>query len=78
MLVKLDVFGVEKHVKEGTKRSSGPKTDFVGQQQTGRGRYEAETAGVKKFSSFIWTLMVKHKKMEKGKGMGWANSEGVV
>ena len=64
MLVKMDVFDVNKRVKKGggekkkeTKKSRGPKTDFVGRKQTGRGRSEAKNAGVETFS-FIWTLMV--------------------
>ena len=46
-------------VQKGTKRSSGPKTDFVDQKQRGGGRAETKNAGAKKFSSFIWTLVVK-------------------
>ena len=29
MLVKIDVFWVNKNIQKGTKRSSGPKTDFL-------------------------------------------------
>ena len=65
MYVKTDVFGVKKGVQKGTKRSSGPKTDFVGQQKRGAGRLDTKNAGVKKFSSFVWTLVVK---TENGKG----------
>ena len=44
---------------EGTKRSNGPKTDFLGQTKREVGRADLKNAGVKKFSSFIWTLVVK-------------------
>ena len=37
-------------VRKGTKRSSGLKTDFVGQKTRGGGRAETKNAGVKKFS----------------------------
>ena len=59
MLLKTDVFDVQQNAKKCQKRSIGPKTDLFGQKQTGRGRSEAKTAGVKKFLSFIWTLVVK-------------------
>ena len=59
MLVKTDAFGVNKKVQKGTKRSSGPKTDLLGQTKRGGGRADLKNAGVKKFSSFIWTLVVK-------------------
>ena len=55
----MDVVDVNQKVKKGTKRSSGPKKDLFGQTKTGRGRAETKHAGVKKFSSFIWTLVVK-------------------
>ena len=58
MFVKMDVFDVKTNPKKESKRSRAPKTDFVDQTQTGRGRSEAKHAGVKKFSSFIWTFMV--------------------
>ena len=59
--VKIDVFGSSKGVKKVPKRSSGPKTDFLGQTKRGGGRADTKNAGVKKFSSFIWTLVVKNK-----------------
>ena len=69
MLVKTDVFDVNEKVKKGItrKRSRAPNTDLFDKKQTGRGRSEAKHAGVKKFSSFIWTLMVKkeHGKRER-------------
>ena len=49
----------QKKVQKGTKRSSGPKTDLLGQNKREGGRAETKNAGVKKFSSFIWTLVVK-------------------
>ena len=58
MLVKTDVSGVKQKVQKGTKRSRGPKTDLFDQKQRGRARAETKNAGVKKLSSFIWTLMV--------------------
>ena len=58
MFVKIDVFGVNKKVQKGTKRSSGPKTNLLGQNKREGGRAETKNAGVKKFSSFIWTLVV--------------------
>ena len=61
MLVKIDVFGVNQKVQKGTKRSSGPKTDLLGQKKRGGGRADLKNAGVKKLSSFIWTLVVKTK-----------------
>ena len=59
MFVKMDVFEVNKKVKKGTQRSSGPKTDLLDKQKRGGGRADLKNAGVKKFSSFIWTLVVK-------------------
>ena len=59
MFVKNGVFGVKQNVQKGTKRSSGPKTDFVGQTKREGGRAETKNAGVQKLSSFIWTLVVK-------------------
>ena len=59
MFVKIDVFGVNKKVQKGTKTSNGPKTDLFGQNKRGGGRADLTNAGVKKFSSFIWTLVVK-------------------
>ena len=38
--------------------ASGPKTDLLGQHKREGGRAETKNAGVKKFSSFIWTLVV--------------------
>ena len=71
MLVKTDVFGVNK----STKRSSGPNIDVLGQTKRGGGRAETKNAGVKKFSSVIWTLVAKHK--HGGQILkGWVNSEG--
>ena len=67
MLVKTDVFDVKQKVQKGTKRSNSPKTDFVGQTNREGGRADLKNAGVKTFSSFIWTLVVSNK-MEKGKG----------
>ena len=63
MFVKINAFGVNKNVQKGTKRSSGPKTDLLGQQKREGGRAETKNAGVQKFSSFtsIWTLVVKKK-----------------
>ena len=58
ILVKTDVFDVKQKVKTCQKRSGAPKTDLFDHKQTGRGRYEAKHAGVKKLSSFIWTFMV--------------------
>ena len=63
MLVKTDVFGVQQKVQQGTKRSSDPKTDFLGNNKRGGGRADLKNGGVQKFSSFIWTLVVK-KEME--------------
>ena len=76
ILVKIDVSDVKQNVKKGPKRSRGPKTDFVGNQNTGRARAETTNAGVTKVSSFVWTLMVKKENGQR-KGMGWVNSEGV-
>ena len=53
--------GVTKKVQKGTKRSSGPKTNFFGKNKRGGGRADLQHAGVKTFSSFIWTLVVKQK-----------------
>ena len=50
--------GVKTNVQKGTKRSSGPKTDLLGQKKERRGRAETQNAGVKKLSSFTWTLVV--------------------
>ena len=61
MLVKMDVFGVNKKVQQGTKRSSGPKTDLLGQTKREGGRADFKNAGVKNLSSLIWTLVVKKK-----------------
>ena len=58
---KIDVFGVEK----GTKRSSGPNTDVLSKTKRGARRLDMKNAGVKKSSSFIWTLVVKK---QNGKG----------
>ena len=58
-MVKLNVFGVKQKVQKGTKRSSGPKTDLLGQNKRGGDRADLKNAGVKKFSSLIWTLVVK-------------------
>ena len=86
ILVKIDVFDVNKKVQKGTKRSSGPKTDFLGQQKRGGGRADLKIAGVKKLSSFIWTLVVNKEKWKKGSIYGplkpygpyiWALGEGV-
>ena len=55
-----------KTVQKDQKRSSGPNTDFVGQQKRGARRLDMKNGGVKKFSSFIWTLMVKTEN-EKGR-----------
>ena len=65
MLVKIDVFDGKQKSKNGTKRSRGPTTDFLDQKQTGGARAETKSAGVKTFSSFIWTFMVteEHGKM---------------
>ena len=60
-MIKIDVFDVNKKVQKGTKRSSGPKTNFFGQTKREGGRAETKNVGVKKFSSFIWTLVVKNK-----------------
>ena len=60
--IKMDVFDVNKNLNKGSKRSRAPKTDLVDQKQTGRGRSEAKNAGVKRFSSFIWTFMVTKEK----------------
>ena len=62
MFVKTDVFDVTQKVKNSTKRSRAPKTDFVGQKQTGRARSEVKNTGVKKFSAFIWTFMATEEK----------------
>ena len=45
--------------------STGPNTDLLGQTKRGAGRLDMKIGGVKKFSSFIWTLVVKK---ENGKG----------
>ena len=58
----MDVFDVNAKVKNGQKWSRTPKTDLFDQKLTGRGRYEAEIAGVKKFSSFMGTFMVTKEK----------------
>ena len=59
MFCKIDVLFVNKKVRKGIKRSSGPKTDLFGQKKRGGGRAETKNAGVKKLPSFIWTLVVK-------------------
>ena len=59
MFVKSDVFGVNKKVKKGTKRSNGLKTDLLGKTKRGGSRAALKIAGVKKLSSFIWTLVVE-------------------
>ena len=61
MLVKTDVCYVKQKVQKCIKRSSGPNTDLFGQHIRGGGRADLKNAGVKKFSSFIWTLVVKKK-----------------
>ena len=48
MFVNTDVFGVNTKVKKSTKRSIGPKTNLFDRTQTGRGRSEANNAGIKK------------------------------
>ena len=58
MFVKIDVFGVKQKVQKGTKRSSGPKTDLFGKNKRRGGRADLKNAGVKTFSSFVWTLVV--------------------
>ena len=56
MLAKTDVFDVKRKVQQGTKRSSGPKTDlFTKNKEEGA---ETKNAVVKKLSSFIWTFML--------------------
>ena len=75
MLVKTDVVGVNKKVNKCPKRSGGPNTDFVDQKQTGRARSETKHAGVKKFSSFIWTVMVTKENGKMARG-GWVNPTG--
>ena len=55
---KSTFLGVKKKVRKGTNRSIGPNTGFLGQNKREGGRAETENAGVKKFSSFIWTFVV--------------------
>ena len=58
-LSKSTFLGVTKRSKNGTERSSGPNTDLLGQKKRGGGRADLKNAGVKTFSSFILTLVVK-------------------
>ena len=54
-----------------SKKVQRPQHRFVDQQKRGGGRAETKNAGVKKFSSFIWTLVVKTEKWRvnpKGEG----------
>ena len=41
------------------KRSTGPNVNLLGKNKRGAGRADLKNGGVKKFSSFIWTLVVK-------------------
>ena len=52
-----------KKVQEGP---SDPTSIFLVKQKSGRGRADLKYAGIKKFLSFMCTLVVE--KMEKGKG----------
>ena len=66
-MVKINVFWVKKKVPKGAKRykkAQRPQNRLVGSTKKRRGRADLKNAGVKKFSSFIWTLVVKK---EKGK-----------
>ena len=56
------------HLNKSTKRSSGPKIDLLGQTKRGACRLDMKNGGVKKSSSFVWTLVVEQNKwkMEKG------------
>ena len=58
MLVNIDVFGVKKG-SEKYKKVQWPQNRCVGSKERGGGRADLKHAGVKKFSSFIWTLVVK-------------------
>ena len=53
-------------LEKGPKKSSGPKTDLLGKTKRGARRLDMKIGGVKQFSSFVWTLVVK-KKNGKGK-----------
>ena len=64
-----------KKVKQYRKRSSGPKTDLLGQTKRGARRLDMKNGGVKKLSSFIWTIMVK-KENENGKGRAYIRQSG--
>ena len=59
MCVKIEVLVVKQKARKRTKRSSGPNTDLLGHQKRGGGRADLKNTGVKKLSSFIWTLVVK-------------------
>ena len=58
MFVKIDVLGVNKISKKVQKGPAAPKPIFCQTKREG-GRAETKNAGVKKFLSFIWTLVVK-------------------
>ena len=49
---------IAKKVKQWTKTSTGPKTDFLGRKKRWRGRSETKDAPIKKFPSLVSTLVV--------------------
>ena len=74
VFVKMDVFDVGQRSKKVQKGPAAPTPILLANNKTGRGRAETKNAGVKKLSSLRLTLIVKQS--DKGKGVGWVNSEG--
>ena len=74
-LSKSTLWGSTKRSEKVQKGPAAQKPIFVGQNKKGGGRADLKNAGVQKFSSFIWTLVVK---TENGGSIlkGWVNSEG--
>ena len=56
MFVEIDVLGVNNKVQKGP---AAPKPICWVTNKRGGGRADLQNAGVKTFSSFIWTLVVK-------------------
>ena len=69
IFIKSDVFGVTSKSKNVQKGPAAPTPFFCKNKREG-GRAETKNAGVKKFSSFIWTLVVKKENGPIGPYMG--------
>ena len=58
-MIKTDAFGVKHRSKKVQKGPAAPTPICLKKTKRGGGRAETKNAGVEKFSSFIWTLVVK-------------------